>query len=134
MKKTLLFLAFCVPFLVSSAQEQQGRMRDRIESALRTNYEKVNYDTLYLKRPDSKLTLKVRGNLSGTTITPSSMNTVVRIPHSSFNHATSSLIYKPIPVCDVMRPMGTPMPSGLFRIDFSGLICCSHRYLGVRRS
>ena len=68
MKKTLLFLACCVPFLVSSAQEQQGRMRDRIESALRTNYEKVNYDTLYLTRPDSKLTLKVRGNLSGTTI------------------------------------------------------------------
>ena len=65
MKKTLLFLACCVPFLVSSAQEQQGRMRDRIESALRTNYEKVNYDTLYLTRPDSKLTLKMRANISG---------------------------------------------------------------------
>ena len=65
MKKTLLFLACCVPFLVSSAQEQQGRMRDRIESALRTNYEKVNYDTLYLKRPDSRLTLKMRANISG---------------------------------------------------------------------
>ena len=68
MKKTLLFLACCVPFLVASAQEQQGGMRNRIESALRANYEKGNYDTLYIQRPDNKLLLRLRGNLSGTTI------------------------------------------------------------------
>lgn len=54
--------------LTASAQSEREGMGHRIESALRANYEKVNYDTLYLMRPNSKLTLKLRGNLSGTHI------------------------------------------------------------------
>ena len=65
MKKTLLFLACCVPFLVSSAQSKRDVVRERVDSVLRKNYEKGSYDTLYMKRPDSKLTLKMRANLSG---------------------------------------------------------------------
>ena len=51
-----------------SAQNENKGVRDRVENVLRANYEKVNYDTLYMTRPDTKLTLKVRGNMSGTTI------------------------------------------------------------------
>lgn len=54
--------------LTASAQSEREGVRNRIEDKLRANYEKVNYDTLYIKRPESKLTLKLRGNLSGTTI------------------------------------------------------------------
>lgn len=54
--------------LTASAQSERKKVGDRIESALRTNYEKVNYDTLYMTRPNTKLTLKLRGNLSGTKI------------------------------------------------------------------
>ena len=68
MRKILLFLVFSFSVLVSFAQSKREEVRNRIESTLRANYEKGNYDTLYIKRPDSKLLLRLRGNLSGTTI------------------------------------------------------------------
>ena len=51
--------------LTASAQSKREVMRERVDSVLRKNCEKGSYDTLYMKRPDSKLTLKLRGNLSG---------------------------------------------------------------------
>jgi len=54
--------------LTAFAQSQRGGLRSRIESKLRAKYEKGVYDTLYIKRPGGKLRLKMRGNLSGTTI------------------------------------------------------------------
>ena len=68
--KKILFVMFLslTAGLTASAQSEREGVRGRVENALRANYEKCNYDTLYMKRPDSKLTLKLRGNLSGTTI------------------------------------------------------------------
>ena len=51
--------------LTASAQSKREVMRERVDSVLRKNYERGSYDTLYMKRPDSKLTLKLRANLSG---------------------------------------------------------------------
>lgn len=68
MKKILLFVVFSFAFLVSFAQSRREEVRNRIDSTLRANYARANYDTLYMTRPESKLTLKLRGNLSGTTI------------------------------------------------------------------
>lgn len=51
--------------LTASAQSKRDVVRERVDSVLRKNYEKGSYDTLYMKRPDSKLTLKLRANLSG---------------------------------------------------------------------
>ena len=58
----LLFLA--VSFAVS-AQSKREVVRAKVDSVLMKNYNKSNFDTLYMKRPEGKLTLKLRGNLSG---------------------------------------------------------------------
>ncbi|MBQ6965715.1 MAG: DUF4421 family protein [Bacteroidaceae bacterium] len=57
------------------AQSRREVMRERmsvtgqkVDSVLRKNYEKGTYDTLYIKRPESRLMLKLRGNLSGNYI------------------------------------------------------------------
>lgn len=68
MKKTVVFLLMLLAGSVTFAQSKREVMRERVDSVLRKNYEKGSYDTLYIKRPDSKLTLKVRGNLSGNYI------------------------------------------------------------------
>lgn len=68
MRKTAMILLTLMVGLTASAQDQRESVRTRIETALRANYERGSYDTLYIKRPDSKLLLRLRGNLSGTTI------------------------------------------------------------------
>lgn len=69
MRKTLLimFLTLTMGQAVSAQSQREG-LFGRIENKLRARYEKIGYDTLYMTRPNSKLTLKFRGNLSGTTI------------------------------------------------------------------
>ena len=53
---------------VAFAQSKSESVRNRVEDVLRKNREKKNFDTLYMARPDYKLTLKLRGNLSGNSI------------------------------------------------------------------
>ena len=65
MKKTIMILMVLTVGLTASAQSKREVVRERVDNALRKNYEKGSYDTLYMKRPDAKLTLKLRGNLSG---------------------------------------------------------------------
>jgi hypothetical protein len=65
MKQTIMILMMLTVGLAASAQSKREVVRGRVDSLLRKNYEKGSYDTLYMKRPDSKLTLKLRGNLSG---------------------------------------------------------------------
>jgi hypothetical protein len=68
MKKTFVFLLMLLVGSITFAQSRREVVRERVDSVLRKNYEKGSYDTLYIKRPDSKLTLKMRGNLSGNYI------------------------------------------------------------------
>lgn len=63
-----LFVVFVLAFTVTTtatAQSKREAMRERVDSVLRKNYERGSYDTLYIMRPAEKITLKVRGNLSG---------------------------------------------------------------------
>ena len=65
MKQIIMILMVLSVGLTASAQSRREVMRERVDSVLRKNYEKGSYETLYMKRPDSKLTLKLRANLSG---------------------------------------------------------------------
>jgi hypothetical protein len=65
MKHFILILMTLLVGLTASAQSKREAMRERMDNVLRKNYEKVSYDTLYMKRPDYKLTVRMRGNLSG---------------------------------------------------------------------
>jgi hypothetical protein len=60
----ILLAAQTVPF----AQSKSDSVLNRVEDVLRKNREKKNFDTLYMARLDYKLTLKLRGNLSGNSI------------------------------------------------------------------
>lgn len=48
-------------------QSKIKRLYERADSFLRVRYERVTYDTGYICRPDRRLTLRLRGNLSGNT-------------------------------------------------------------------
>lgn len=66
MKQFILIMMALTIGLSAAAQESKREViRERVDNVLRKNYEKGSYDTLYMKRPDSKLTLKLRANLSG---------------------------------------------------------------------
>jgi hypothetical protein len=65
MKQIIMILLMLTVGLTTSAQSKREVMRERVDNVLRKNYEKVSYDTLYMKRPDYKLTVRVRANLSG---------------------------------------------------------------------
>ena len=47
------------------AQKRSEVLRGRLDSLLEKNYNKVNYDTTYIGRPDATLTLKARTSVSG---------------------------------------------------------------------
>ena len=68
MRKAAIMMLMLMVGGIAFAQTKREQVRDRVDSVLRTKYEKVSYDTLYMKRPDAKLTLKFRGNLSGNSI------------------------------------------------------------------
>lgn len=68
-RKSLLTLALFVA--VSDCAFSQSKIKKlygRVDSVLRVRYERVTYDTLYIRRPNKRLTLRVRGNLSGNSI------------------------------------------------------------------
>ncbi len=50
----------------SSAQSRRELVRSRVDSVLTARYQKTNYDTAYIGRPQGRLTLKVRANVSGS--------------------------------------------------------------------
>ena len=47
------------------SQNKFKKFFSRVDSVLRVKYERVTYDTQYICRPDRRLLLRVRGNLSG---------------------------------------------------------------------
>ena len=58
----LLAMVSCLPLFGQSKIEQA---RAKVDSVLDKRYHKVSYDTAYIGRPDARLTLKVRANISG---------------------------------------------------------------------
>lgn len=50
------------------SQSKIKKLYNKADSILRVRYERVTYDTQYISRPDRRLTLRVRGNLSGNSI------------------------------------------------------------------
>ena len=52
-----LMLLACV---TAAAQKRSEVLRTRLDSLLDKNYNKINYDTTYIARPDASLTLKAR--------------------------------------------------------------------------
>ena len=50
------------------SQSKFRKLYLRADSILRERYEKVTYDTQYICRPDRRLLIRVRGNLSGNSI------------------------------------------------------------------
>jgi len=62
----LIFLSlYLLHIQNTSAQNNREMLRKRVDSVLQARYDKVTYDTNYITRPKSRLTLKVRTNLSG---------------------------------------------------------------------
>lgn len=59
----MLMVSICV-----FSQSKIKRLYERADSMLRTRYERVTYDTQYICRPDKRLLLRVKGNMSGNTI------------------------------------------------------------------
>ncbi len=59
----LALLTYCAS--PSLAQSRRQQIRHRVDSVLQARYDKVRYDTNYITRPRSRLTLKVRANVSG---------------------------------------------------------------------
>ncbi|MBR0045629.1 MAG: DUF4421 family protein [Bacteroidaceae bacterium] len=68
MGKTVFFILMLMLGNVAFAQSKREALRGRVDSMLQANYTKGTYDTLYIKRPESKLMLKLKGNLSGNSI------------------------------------------------------------------
>ena len=54
MKKSVLFLLMLMAGTFSFAQSKRELVRERVDNVWRKNYEKGNFDTLYMTRPDSK--------------------------------------------------------------------------------
>ncbi len=61
-----ILLLLCFFTLDSSGQSRRERVRERVDSVLTAKYQKTNFDTTYLSRPQSRLTLKFRTNISGS--------------------------------------------------------------------
>ena len=68
MKKIFAIILLLMVSVSSFPQNKIKRLYQRADSLLRVRYERVTYDTLYIGRPDRRLTLRVRGNLSGNSI------------------------------------------------------------------
>lgn len=65
-----LFLVILMLMVGASAfsQNKFKKFFLRVDSVLRVKYERVTYDTQYICRPDRRLLLRVRGNLSGNSL------------------------------------------------------------------
>lgn len=66
MKKLLLLLLVASTPLLCIGQNRIGRFTAKADSLLTKKYNKVTYDTNYISRPDARLTLKLRTNVSGS--------------------------------------------------------------------
>jgi len=64
MKAYLILLLSCIA-LPTVAQSGKRNIFTRVDSILTARYNRVSYDTLYMDRPDTKFTVRVRGNLYG---------------------------------------------------------------------
>ncbi|MBO6187562.1 MAG: DUF4421 family protein [Prevotella sp.] len=60
---SLLFTTIALP---SAAQSKRQKAKVRIDSVLNARYFSVKYDTTYIGRPQERLTLKLRTNISGS--------------------------------------------------------------------
>lgn len=67
-RKTVVIILLLTVGGTVFAQSERETLRERVENALSASYHMVSYDTLYVGRPESKLMLKVTGNLTGNTI------------------------------------------------------------------
>lgn len=68
MTKHLLFSLLLFTTLTSTAQTKREIIKQRVDSVLTSKYNKVNYDTNYISRPQGTLTLRATINESGNTI------------------------------------------------------------------
>ena len=68
MKKACAVILILLMSVSAFPKNKIKRFCERLDSMLRARYERVTYDTLYIDRPDRRLTLRLRGNLSGNTI------------------------------------------------------------------
>ncbi len=51
--------------MTASPQKKDRLLRTRVDSILQARYNRVTYDTNYIARPQNRMTLKVRTNISG---------------------------------------------------------------------
>ncbi len=66
-----LIVLFLLPFASMTSIAQENDLSERIEeidSVVSSRYHRIRYDTAYIMRPEGKLTLKLRTNLSGSSI------------------------------------------------------------------
>ena len=66
--RLLLIILAVACVLPMQAQTHGERMRAKVDSVLTQRQMRTPFDTCYISRPKTKLTLKVRGNISGTNI------------------------------------------------------------------
>lgn len=64
MRAYLILLLSCIA-LPTVAQSGKRNIITKVDSILTARYNKVSYDTLYMTRPNTKFTVKVRGNVYG---------------------------------------------------------------------
>ena len=65
MRSVIFILLFTLAAGSLHAQSRGERFKARVDSTLAMRYYKVSYDTSYISRPNYKLTLKARLNMSG---------------------------------------------------------------------
>jgi len=63
---TYILLLLCLFATESRGQSRRERVRKQVDSVLTARYMKIKYDTAYLGRPEGRLTLKLRTNVSGS--------------------------------------------------------------------
>ena len=73
-RRWLIVLAFLPMHIMAQTSHRDSVrqvVRERmltIDSVMGERYNRITFDTLYIRRPQSRLTFKVRGNVSGTSI------------------------------------------------------------------
>jgi len=68
MKKIVFGLLMLLLSGKSFAQHKIEVVREKVDSVLTERYEKITYDTTFIKRPDKRLMLRMMGSLAGNVI------------------------------------------------------------------
>jgi len=63
--KAICIISCFLLAVTAAAQKKDKLLRTRVDSILQARYNRVTYDTNYIARPQSRLTLKLRTNISG---------------------------------------------------------------------